>query len=158
VEQQESIFREKSVDRVSSPEQLDKYIKTTTPSVWIIFFAIIILLAGVIVWATVGNLKTYSEVGIKVSNNEAIVFIKEADYEKICDESYVELEGAEYEILKVEGPVEAVKGTDSYMLHASSISEGEWYYIVYAKVNLKDGQYKGKVVYELTSPISFVIN
>ncbi len=41
------IFREKSIERVSSPEQLDDYIKVTTPSVWLILSATIALLAGV---------------------------------------------------------------------------------------------------------------
>ncbi|MBQ9361529.1 MAG: hypothetical protein IJT96_10905 [Lachnospiraceae bacterium] len=49
------LFREKSIERVSSPEQLDDYIRVTHPGVWMILLAIIILLAGVIVWAAFGT-------------------------------------------------------------------------------------------------------
>ena len=41
-----SLFRQKSIDRVSSPEQLNDYIRVTTPSVWLALIAIILLLTG----------------------------------------------------------------------------------------------------------------
>ena len=45
----ENLFRKKSVDRVSSPEQLNDYIRVANPSVWMVLAAVVILLAGVIV-------------------------------------------------------------------------------------------------------------
>ena len=48
------IFRQKSIDKVSSPEKLDDYIRVTTPGVWITITAIVILLVGTIVWGTFG--------------------------------------------------------------------------------------------------------
>ena len=39
-----SIFREKSITRVSSPEQLNDYIRVTTPSVWIVLIALVLLM------------------------------------------------------------------------------------------------------------------
>jgi len=157
-EQQKTIFREKSVDRVSSPEQLDKYIKTTNPSLWIIFAAIIVFLAGVIAWGVFGNLKTNSSTGFVVENGKAYCYIKESDYEKLVDDSYFEINGNKYEITKVEGPMQVSSETDAYIIHAAGISVSDWYYIVYGNINLPQGQYKGKVVFELTSPIKFVIN
>lgn len=43
-----SIFRQKSIDKISSPEKLDDYIKVTKPSVWITLIAIVLLLAGAV--------------------------------------------------------------------------------------------------------------
>lgn len=45
----EQVFRKKSVDRVSSPEQLNEYIRVSNPGVWMILAAIIVLLVGAIV-------------------------------------------------------------------------------------------------------------
>ena len=42
------LFREKSLERVSSPEQLNDYIKVTTPSVWLVLIAVILLLVGIL--------------------------------------------------------------------------------------------------------------
>lgn len=57
------IFRQKNVDKVSSPEKLDDYIRVTTPSVWITLAAIIVLLAGVIIWGIFGELTVHNEDG-----------------------------------------------------------------------------------------------
>ena len=50
-----SIFREKSLERMSSPEQLDDYIRVTTPSVWMGLLAVVILLAGILAWSMLGT-------------------------------------------------------------------------------------------------------
>ena len=42
----EQLFRKKSVDKVSSPEQLNEYIRVANPGVWMVLAAIVILLAG----------------------------------------------------------------------------------------------------------------
>ena len=50
-----SLFREKSLERVSSPDQLDDYVRVITPSVWVVLLAVAILVAGVIVWNALGT-------------------------------------------------------------------------------------------------------
>ncbi len=57
------IFRKKSLERVSSPEELNDYIKVTTPSVWMVLAAIIILLAGLVVWSVFGSVTLNSADG-----------------------------------------------------------------------------------------------
>lgn len=43
------IFRQKSLDRVSSPEQLNDYVRVSNPGVWTILLAVIVLLIGICV-------------------------------------------------------------------------------------------------------------
>ena len=57
------LFREKSLKKVSSPEKLDDYIRVTTPSVWIALIAMVVLLAGVIVWGCFGELTVHNADG-----------------------------------------------------------------------------------------------
>lgn len=45
------LFRKKSMERVSSPEQLNDYIRVTTPSVWLALAAVALLLVGMIAWS-----------------------------------------------------------------------------------------------------------
>ena len=54
---EKSIFREKSIKKVTSPEDMNDYIHVTTPSVWIVLAAIVVLLAGMIVWSIFGTVK-----------------------------------------------------------------------------------------------------
>ena len=62
---EKSIFRKKSIDRVSSPEQLNDYIKVTTPSVWLILFATLFLIAGTLIWAIFGKIEVNTDDGTK---------------------------------------------------------------------------------------------
>ena len=57
------IFREKSLERISEPEQLHDYIRMTSPSVWLILLAVIVLLAGVMVWGVFGKLHLHDAKG-----------------------------------------------------------------------------------------------
>jgi len=58
-----SIFREKSMERVSSPEQLNDYLKVTTPSVWLILLALVLLLAGILAWSAFGTMEVRNSDG-----------------------------------------------------------------------------------------------
>ena len=59
----ESIFRQKSIERVSGPEELNDYIRVTTPSVWIVLIAIVALLVGMLVWSIFGRVEAHNEDG-----------------------------------------------------------------------------------------------
>lgn len=54
----DKIFREKSIKRVSSPEELSCYVKVVTPGVWILLAAVILLLAGALCWCFLGRVET----------------------------------------------------------------------------------------------------
>ena len=43
--------------RISSPEQVDDYIRVTTPGMWLLVAAILILLAAIIIWGFAGKLE-----------------------------------------------------------------------------------------------------
>lgn len=45
------LFREKNLERLESPEQLNDYLRVTSPGVWMILSAVILLLIGVFIWA-----------------------------------------------------------------------------------------------------------
>ena len=58
-----SVFREKSLEKISSPERMDEYIKVTTPSVWVVLVALVVLLAGFLVWSIFGTMEVHDENG-----------------------------------------------------------------------------------------------
>ena len=47
----EGVFRQSTMNRVASSDELDHYIKVTNPSAWVIALAALLLVGGVIVWA-----------------------------------------------------------------------------------------------------------
>lgn len=50
------IFRKSSLERISSPERLNEYIKITNPGVWGMLLACLALLVGVGLWGVYGNI------------------------------------------------------------------------------------------------------
>ena len=59
------IFREKSLERLSSPDKINDYIKTTTPGIWIVLIAVLLILAGAIVWSVFGRITVNTPSGSK---------------------------------------------------------------------------------------------
>lgn len=52
------VFRQKSVERISSPEQLQDYMRVTTPGIWMVLAAVILLLAGLILSSALVNVES----------------------------------------------------------------------------------------------------
>ena len=75
----DKIFRKKSIDRMSSPEQLNDYIKVTNPGVWMVLAAIVILLVGVCVWGVFGKLETKLSVAAVSQDGQTVLYVKEDD-------------------------------------------------------------------------------
>ena len=62
-ESKDSIFRKKSMDRVTGPESLNDYIRVTSPSVWIALLALVVLLVGLLAWSVFGRIEVKDENG-----------------------------------------------------------------------------------------------
>lgn len=52
-----TVFRQSSIDRVQSPEQLNDYIKVSNPSAWVVIIASIILLGSILIWSIFGTVE-----------------------------------------------------------------------------------------------------
>lgn len=68
------IYREKAMQRVSSPESLNDYIRVVSPSVWIVVAAMIILLLGILGWAIFGTVDAKDAAG-QISRVHPISYI-----------------------------------------------------------------------------------
>ena len=155
-----SIFRKKSLDRVSSPEQLNDYIKVASPGMWAILLAIIVLLAGMIVWGAVGKLETTVKGAAVVSDGSAILYVSEENVVGIEPGQTVRPGDSEMTVRELSRePIELEPGTDSYLLHAGGFEEGEWVYLIPLDANnAQSGTFECEVVTDSVSPLSFVMN
>ena len=57
---EQPLFRKQSMERVSSPEQLSDYLHVTSPAIWIVLAAVILLLASLFVWSSVTAIESYA--------------------------------------------------------------------------------------------------
>ena len=154
------IFRKKSLDKVSSPEQLNDYIRVSNPGVWLVLAAVIVLLIGVCVWGIFGRLETTVGSAAVVKDGEMTLYVKEEYLGKITEGMTVRVKENEYLITSVETkPQTSPEGFDEYMLHLSGMHVGEWVFGVSAmQTDLADGVYEAEIVIESIAPMSFIFD
>lgn len=155
----EHLFRKKSIDRVSSPEQLDKYIRVTNPAFWTILLAIIALLAGVCAWGVLGHLDTTVSAAAVSEQGAVTLYVKESDMPSLKEGREVRIQEQSYTITQISKmPVMAQDNLSDYTLHIGGFQSGEWVYAIQTDAELPDGTYAAEIVVESVAPISFVLN
>ena len=135
-ENENTVFRQQTLDRISSPEQLTDYLRVTNPGIWVVLAAVILLLAGILAWSAVGTLETSADAKVVVAGHTGQVVTSGA---KTLEAGMpLRIAGQEFVIASVE--------TDEYG-RMTGIAE----------VDLPDGTYDGTVVVEQTHPIEFLL-
>ena len=150
-----SVFRQKSMERITSPEQMNDYIRVSNPSVWMLLAAVIVLLIGVCVWGAFGHLDTVVQTGGICEDGRLTVYLSESDFAKLDGDAILSVGEAEYAV------VSDVAGapTHPYLLHLIGLSAGDWAHALSAEApDLKDGVYTVSVIIERVRPLDFVLN
>lgn len=147
------------MERVSSPEQLNDYVRVSNPGVWMILAAVITLLIGVCVWGIFGHLETKISTAGTCENGVFICYVSEEKAEKIKSGMTVNVDGNVLSVSEISAkPIFVSADMDSYLMYLGGFSEGEWLYEVTANSALSDGTYKAEIVTESVSPMSFILN
>lgn len=79
------IFRKVSIDRLASPEQLDRMITVTSARSWLIIIAVGCMLAAVVIWSITGSLATNIEANGMLVKSGGIVDISSSETGQISD-------------------------------------------------------------------------
>jgi len=73
----DKIFRKTALDRLSSPEQLDRLVTVTNPQTWLALLAILAIVAAVVAWSILGSLPTRIEgQGILINSAGRVVDVQ----------------------------------------------------------------------------------
>ena len=135
----ENVFRQKALERIASPEQLSSYLKVTSFSIWATLAAVILLLAGLFVWGSIGSLETVTDGVAVVSGGTAQIMVTDTSKGAVQSGMTVRLVGTDYAISSTE--------TDDYGRITA-----------YAPVSEPDGRYDVQIVVERISPITFLLD
>ena len=144
---------------MSSPEQLNDYIKVTNPGVWMALAAIVILLIGVCVWGVFGKLETKLPVAAVSQDGQTVLYVKEDNIASVRENMSVYVGDETYKVTSVSAqPVAVTEEISEYARHTGELSIGEWVYVVQIDGNIPDGAYRAQIVTDSVSPLYFVFN
>jgi len=157
----DSIFRKKSLDRVSSPEELTDYIKVSSPSVWIILLAVVILLISVLIWSIYGAIPDTVKLNALVQDGVAVCYVDSDTSVRLKAGMTTELAGRKGKVLEISSTPLSADDLRKTMADnvAKSLIKEEWNYPV--KVNasgVSDGLYKTVITIDSVKPVSFILN
>lgn len=155
-----TVFRQSSVDRMNSPEQLNEYIRVARPGVWLVLAAVVLLLLGVVVWGVFGTVK--SVVGgavIADGTSDPYCYIRVSDMEKIKPGMTMTIgeDDVEATIVSVSGDSHEATADETRILEIMDSDAGELYFTVEIDAeDLEPGIYRGEIVVEEIRPMTFV--
>lgn len=137
MEQQPVLFRQKSLDRISEPDQLTDYLRVTKPAVWLLLAAILVLLVGLLVWSLTGNVEITADGDAVIVDGQAKIMLAD-------NEAYQLDKGMRVMI-------------DDHAAMITSIEANEFGKPVgYASVNQSDGTYSVSIVVRTAHPFELL--
>lgn len=152
------IFREKSIARVSAPEDLNQYIRVASPGIWMLLAAVLALLVAFGAWSVLGRLDTTVQAAAVSHDGLVMLYVAEGEQEKLTAGHIAAVGDVKGQISSVsDRPVRAGGVLDSYGLHCMNLTEYDWVYAVSVELSLPDGVYTGYITVDSVMPASFVI-
>ena len=137
---EQELYRKESLERVSSPEELGDYLRVTSPAVWVVLAAVVLLLASLFIWSGVTAVESYAAGSAEVRGG--VLTMTFDDAEKAQN---VEV-GMNVSVGDRVTPILSIGHDDAGRL------------LAVADVSLPDGSYEARVGYRSTKIIEMLFN
>ncbi len=134
------IFRKKSLEGISSPEELSDYLHVTSPSVWLILAAVVLLLVGMLLWASMVSVDSLATGTAEVDGGSMRIVFND---EKIA---FNVQPGMMVKVGETESKVSSVGKDDAGNVFAT------------ASTALSDGSYEASVILRQTQVLRMLFN
>lgn len=139
MEKQEQIFRQKSLDRISSPEQMHDYLRVTSPQLWMLLAVVLSLLIGFVIFASTTNMESAVTVKGTVTGGACVVQLDVDQRDNLDPGMPVRIDGKEARITSLTQDQNGFTGT---------IDLGD--------LDIPEGDYDVEIVMESTDLIHFL--
>ena len=157
-ESSNKLFRQKSLEQLSTPDQLTGYLRVTGPGIWILLSGIIVLLGGMLVWGMFGTIYATINAPVKVEGSQAMCYILNSDLNTSVES--VEITIGDVEMTADTSTAQSVildASADPALYSSGYLSSGKLVYVLTADTDLKDGVYDAKVVTESVRPLGLLL-
>lgn len=137
---EETLFRQKSLDKAKSPDDLGEYIKVVNPSVWVLLASVLVLLVGLCCWGIFGSIQTVVSTKAQSSDGEVVCMLSQEEGEQVKPGVPVSVAGVAGEVQEVRSQI---NGATCYLTLEQA---------------LPDGVYDAQIIVESLHPVSFLLN
>ena len=156
-----SLFRKKSLERISSPEEMHDYMRVTSPRLWMLLAAIVVLISGFIVYAAMTTLENTIPIKVVVETYDIEQGDEETGYtvkHKAVGDARIPVSykdsvamGMTVRLGDKTGTVSMIiTGEDEYLDVIITLDDENFHW--------PEGEINAELVLETTTPISFLWN
>lgn len=152
---EEQLFRKESLKKRTSPEDLNKTINITKPSVWFFSLAVLLFLVGLLAWGTKTTITT--SMPVLVSNQT--VFLEESNIGLVQPGSEVIIGENSAFVTKVPSEPECAEDVlTKYQMHVLGLGSDDWVYCLTIDPAAPDDVKQAELITESVRPMSFFWN
>ncbi len=153
------LFREKSLEAVESPEALNDYLQVTSPGVWLILSAVILLLIGGILWTVFGRIDTSVSLAVASGDQGVVCYVPYQQMESVMASGAITIEGRTWPMQRDTQARLVTVGEDMnpFLRVAGNLRLGDVTVETHLTADLPAGVYTGTVVTESLHPISLLL-
>ena len=134
------IFRKKSLERLTEPEQLSDYLRVTRPAIWIALIAVIVVIVGLFLWGNFVSIESALPGKAAVSDGVMTITFQDQLQAKNIET------GMNVNIGDEDVPVTSVGTAENGAIIAG------------AHANVPDGTYDVSVTFKSSKVLSFLFN
>ena len=159
-----TLFREKSIQKIASPDKLDDYIRVTNPSVWLMLGTVAILLASALVWGVFGSIPTTLTRPFLSDGGELTAYFPPDEASLLKTGTPVDVDGkpgtvSEIGATPLSHAEAALRLSGDYEAHYIGLSEWNVPVTVSCAEKFDQGAFVNvRIVTESVRPIDFLIN
>ncbi len=155
----EDIFRKESLEKIESPDDLDKCVKVTTPKTWILLAAIVALLIGGCIWGFWGQLNTVVKGACMSESGKQTCMVYESEAKKLNIGNKVKISDDVGEIVDINiMPTDFAEIAARYSYKLKPGEKNDTIREFQTNIAVPDGFYYIEVITETKAPFSFVFN
>ncbi|MEG0909954.1 MAG: hypothetical protein RSB47_00915 [Ruthenibacterium sp.] len=159
-----TLFRKSSLDKISSPEQLNDYIRVTNPSVWVILGAIIALLVGVCIWGIFGTMDMKVQAPAVAKDGHIVLYLTESQAKKVNRGDEICADGQNGTVSEVSQKIfsyeemRAAQGQYADAMQPAPSPTAGFYEIKAEIPQIVDGVTTVEITAERIKPMTFLLN
>ena len=162
---EDQLFRKKSLEHISSPDDLHDYMRVTSPRLWMTLGAILVLLLGFIIYASTATMENVMPIQITCEHTPSYHTDEDGEYVSMGESSIFSaaLPISYQDVIRpgmtVRVGEELGKVAITYTMDVSEPEDGLMLFIEMTSDRMfPEGTYDAELVLETTTPISFLWN